>query len=159
MTLIFSMKIISGGQTGVDRAALDAALNFNFQCGGYCPKGRLAEDGIIDHRYPLIEHNSKNYSKRTLENVLYGNGTLILFNKELKGGTALTTHFCKEQNKPIALIDAFHFSNFQACDVASSFINQYEIEILNVAGPRKSQWQDGYAYTYKCIESIIKNYL
>lgn len=151
-------KIISGGQTGVDRAALDAALDFNFQCGGYCPKGRLAEDGIIDYRYPLIEHSSKYYSKRTLENVLYGDGTLLFFNKKLKGGTALTAQFCKEQNKPIALIDAFQSSNSQAYNVALSFINQYEIEVLNIAGPRKSQWQDGYEYAYMCIESLIKNY-
>lgn len=150
--------IISGGQTGVDRAALDAALNLNFQCGGYCPKGRLAEDGIIDHRYPLIEHSSKNYSKRTLENVLYGDGTLIFFNKELKGGTALTVQFCKDQNKPFALIDASQISNLQASSIALSFINQYEIEILNVAGPRNSQWKNGYKYAYKCIESLIKNY-
>lgn len=151
-------KIISGGQTGVDRAALDAALDFNFQCGGYCPKGRLAEDGIIDYQYPLIEHSSKYYSKRTLENVLYGDGTLLFFNKKLKGGTALTAQFCKEQNKPIALIDAFQSSNLQAYNVALSFVIQYEIEVLNFAGPRKSQWQDGYEYAYMCIESLIKNY-
>lgn len=148
-------KIISGGQTGIDRAALDAALSLNFQCGGFCPKGRLAEDGKIDLQYPLIEHRSKIYSKRTLENILSSDGTVIFFNQELKGGTALTTKFCKEKLKPFILIDAFSSNINQACNLTIDFINKNKIEILNVAGPRESQWKDGYQFAYKCIELII----
>ena len=152
--------IVSGGQTGVDRAALDAALDKNFNCGGYCPKGRKAEDGIIDMKYPLIEHASENYAQRTLENVINSDCTLIIFNKELEGGTKLTKKFCKEQLKPIVLIDAFSSNINQACDLTIDFIIKNKIKILNVAGPRESQWKDGYQFAYKCIELIIcKNLL
>lgn len=83
-------QIISGGQTGVDRGALDAALTTQFSCGGYCPKGRKAEDGVIDERYPLTELPTAGYRQRTIRNLSESDGTLILYHGYLSGGTQET---------------------------------------------------------------------
>ena len=83
------MKVISGGQTGADRAALDAAIDRDYPIAGACPKGRLAEDGTIPERYPLTEITG-GYRARTRKNVQTGDGTLVFYRDELKGGTALT---------------------------------------------------------------------
>src|SRR5947209_11260398 len=83
-------KIVSGGQTGVDRAALDVALELGLPCGGWCPKGRRSEGGRIPERYPLRETTSAAYPARTRRNVLYSDGTLVLTNGPPTGGTALT---------------------------------------------------------------------
>lgn len=150
-------RIISGGQTGVDCAALDAALDSNFPCGGFCPKGRIVEDGVIANKYPLQEHQSSNYAQRTLENVLQGDGTLIIYFNELKGGTALTSRFCKNHQKRFILINANECDYSEATKAILSFVQQHEIETLNVAGPRKSQWPDGYSFTYQCVKEVIEN--
>jgi len=151
-------KIISGGQTGVDRAALDAAIRNNFACGGFCPQGRIAEDGIIAAKYPLKELSSKSYAKRTLENVLYADATLIIYINMLKGGTALTARLCQQHKKLFLLIDANDKHESSAIKDIFSFIQEYKISVLNVAGPRKSQWPGGYQFTYECIEELIKLY-
>jgi len=96
-------KIISGGQTGVDRGALDASLKNNFSCGGWCPKGRLAEDGIIHKKYPLNEMIDTTYSSRTKQNVIDSDGTLIIFPGTLSGGTLLTRQIANELSKPLYL--------------------------------------------------------
>ena len=150
-------RIISGGQTGVDRAALDAALDNNFPCGGFCPKGRIAEDGVIANKYPLHEHQSSNYAARTLENVLLGNATLIVYFEALKGGTALTARFCNNHQKRSILINANESNSEQAAKAILNFVQQYEIKTLNVAGPRKSQWVDGYLFTYESVKKVIKH--
>ena len=159
LTIHLIDKLISGGQTGVDRAALDVALENDFPCSGFCPKGRKAEDGTIAARYPLQEHNSENYAKRTLENVKLSDGTLIIYYRELKGGTALTVQFCKEYNKPHVLVDAQKNDEAQAAKTVLAFVDQHNIRQLNVAGPRKSQWADGYQFTYRSLELILSNYL
>src|SRR5262245_12256199 len=98
-------KIISGGQTGVDRAALDVAILRGIPHGGYCPMGRLAEDGPIPAHYHLTELLSKEYPVRTRENVLAGDGTLILHRGRPRGGTAYTIEVAQERSKPLYLID------------------------------------------------------
>ena len=98
-------KIISGGQTGVDRAALDVALELGIPCGGWCPKGRLAEDGPIPLRYPLEETRSKKYPTRTKKNVLAADATLILTRGAADRGTALTIRLAEKYDKPHSVVD------------------------------------------------------
>ena len=129
-------KIISGGQTGIDRAALDVALELGIPCGGWCPKGRLAEDGPIDLRYPLQEVGSTSYSVRTERNVMEADGTLILTEGPLTGGTALTLTLAQKNGEPHLVID---LSKDQDIAEIMSWVTSNEIEILNVAGPRESK--------------------
>jgi hypothetical protein len=96
-------KIISGGQTGVDRAALDVAIELELPCGGWCPRGRLAEDGTVPDRYPLQETRSAEYAERTERNVIDSDGTLIIATRPLTGGTALTVELAHRRDKPLLL--------------------------------------------------------
>lgn len=128
-------RIVSGGQTGVDRGALDAAIFLGIEHGGWCPRGRLAEDGIIPARYELTETDSAKYPIRTQRNVIDSDGTLILYEGELQGGTALTLRFAKEHNKPCLAIDLASPLDFE---MARRWIVGESLEVLNVAGPRES---------------------
>ena len=128
-------KIVSGGQTGVDRAALDAALDNDFPCGGWCPLGRLAEDGPIDMRYPLEETPTPGYAERTEWNVRDSEGTLILTWGPATGGTLYTAQMAEKHIKPCLTID---FATSSEIWGVIDWINDNGIEILNVAGPRSS---------------------
>lgn len=141
-------KIISGGQTGVDRAALDAAINSNVSCGGYCPKGRIAEDGIIPLHYPLEELSSPYYSQRTLENVKVSDATLIFYFDVLEGGTAKTVQYCRLHQKPMLLINGDQYTTEEALVHFERFMLQYHPKMLNVAGPRHSKTPRAYQYCY-----------
>ncbi len=138
-------KIISGGQTGADRAALDAALAAGLSIGGSCPAGRTAEDGPIPIRYELKEIDG-GYRQRTKRNVLDSDGTLILYESYLSGGTELTVQFCIRLKKPFKLIDIDTVDAEAASNLLISFTNAFDISILSVAGPRASGCQriDGY---------------
>ena len=150
----FIAKLISGGQTGVDRAALDVALAGGLQIGGWCPKGRLAEDGVIPLRYPLQETPSPQYAQRTRWNVRDADGTLILTCNEPTGGTALTIHTAQRLHKPFRVIDLMTPEDPR--DVAS-WISHTAITILNVAGPRESicpgVYQNAFNWLQKMLES------
>ncbi len=98
-------KIVSGGQTGVDRAALDAAATLGLQRGGWCPRGRRAEDGVIPRHYPLQETDSPRYDVRTRRNVRDSDATLILHRGTLRGGTRFTAEYCRQRRKPCLLVD------------------------------------------------------
>src|SRR5689334_3584695 len=102
------VKIISGGQTGVDRAALDVALELGLECGGWCPKGRKAEDGPIPQRYPLTETDSDQYPLRTAMNVRDADGTLIVTRGQPDRGTGLTLQLAKRYDKPFFVVDLDH---------------------------------------------------
>jgi hypothetical protein len=128
-------RIVSGGQTGVDRGALDAAIEHGLPHGGWCPKGRRAEDGVIPARYELRQGASADYSKRTLQNVLDSDGTLILNRGPLTGGTALTASLAESNRKPILIVA---LDRHQDAARVVAWIVKHHIRTLNVAGPRES---------------------
>lgn len=128
-------KILSGGQTGVDRAALDVALELSIPCGGWCPKGRRAEDGPIPTKYPLQESPTVNYAERTALNVKESDGTLILSRGALRGGTALTKTFAERYRRPCLIVDLREATPPQQ---VRDWLVAHSIRVLNVAGPRAS---------------------
>jgi hypothetical protein len=131
--------IISGGQTGADRGALDAAIELGITHGGVCPKGRAAEDGVIPAKYQLKESNSKDAPDRTEANVRSGDGTLICTFGRLTGGSKLTAEFARKYNKPFLHLDL----NAEATDYAVKCVREWladqDIKVLNVAGGRESE--------------------
>jgi putative molybdenum carrier protein len=163
-------KIVSGGQTGVDRGALDAALVAGFPCGGWCPAGRFAEDGEIAERYPLTplpdefggepavrtaRQVAEGYRARTLKNVQDSDGTVILFSGTLSGGTLLTRNLCAREKKPFITLDAKELTALRAADAIARFLEEYAIEALNVTGPRASGWPAGYAFSLRVVGEVI----
>ncbi len=130
------MKIISGGQTGVDRAALDAAMGFGLPHGGACPLGRRAEDGVIPQRYRLDETTSADYAVRTERNVLDSDATLVLCRGVPTGGTSLTISLAERHRKPIIVADP---DDLTAAERIAEWLQEHEFSILNVAGRRESQ--------------------
>jgi len=131
------MRVISGGQTGVDRAALDAAQELGLPCGGTVPKGRLAEDGRIPDRYPMSESGSEEYPVRTERNVLDSDATLILTLGEPTGGTRLTLELAARHKKPVCVVD---LGGEEPAALAREFVSRVKPETLNVAGPRESSF-------------------
>ena len=151
-------KIVSGGQTGVDRAALDAALAVGFPCGGWAPGDRSAEDGVIPDRYPLVALPNGGYRQRTRLTVSDSDGTAILYNETLKGGTRLTRNLCALLKRPYVLINAAEMPDLiKAADKIVNFIEDNNIETLNVAGPRASGWPVGHAFALGVIGRVIEN--
>lgn len=134
------MRIVSGGQTGVDRGALDAARRLGLSHGGWCPRGRLAEDGAIPPEYELRETESREYPVRTERNVHDSDGTLILYRRTLSGGTSLTHRFCRKHAKPHCLIDLMDdLRPVEArAEAVRGWLAKHRIRVLNVAGPRES---------------------
>ena len=130
------MKIVSGGQTGVDRGALDAAIALGIAHGGWCPRGRLAEDGRIPDRYELLETDSPDYSVRTEQNVLDSDATLILYRGRLSGGTELTLHLAERHRRPHMVVD---LDRPCPAEEVRQWLHSQQAEVLNVAGPRESQ--------------------
>ena len=149
------LLIISGGQTGVDRGALDAALEAGARCGGYCPAGRLAEDGPIPRRYPLIETSGPEYEERTLRNVALADGTLILCPGPPRGGTALTWAACRTFDRPCLVVDAAAEHAGDAAERAAGFVASGNLQRLNVAGPRASQWSGGHRYALTVVSALL----
>jgi hypothetical protein len=146
------VKIISGGQTGVDRAALDVALKQGIECGGWCPAGRLDEFGKIPDRYPLKELPTGSFAERTLQNVKDSDATVIFYCRDLAGGSEHTLQCCIEQSKPHRTIDAAEVSENDAANVIVDLVREHNVSVLNIAGPRKSEWPDGYDYAFRALE-------
>lgn len=145
-------KIISGGQVGVDRAALDFAIKHQMPYGGWCPKDRIAEDGIIPDFYSLIETKTTVYSERTLLNIKHSDGTLIIYVDDFDSGTDLTHSICKKTNKPFLtqiLPNAFYAKEFEL------WLHQNNIKVLNIAGPRESSYPGIYHKTLEFMEKHL----
>jgi Circularly permutated YpsA SLOG family len=155
-------KIISGGQTGVDTAALDVAIALRIPHGGRCPKGRLRENGIIPLLYTLKETESSDYSERTKLNIQDSDGTLIFLplNKIITDGTRLTIQEAEKRNKPHLIIYCFEE---EQSDQIKSWLNENNIGILNIAGPRESQapgiYTQCYDFLYKTLETFQNSLL
>ena len=128
------MRIVSGGQTGVDRAALDIALDLGLRCGGWCPRGRRAEDGPLPSRYPLKDTPSADYAQRTEWNVRDSDGTLVLNRGVLDGGTALTIELARRLRKPCLVVDLDAPPEPAA---VRAWLAARGLGTLNVAGPRE----------------------
>lgn len=135
MTIV---QIVSGGQTGVDRAALDVAVALGLPCGGWVPRGRRAEDGRIPSSYPMRETASAGYPQRTRFNVRDSDATLILSRGAPSGGTALTINCAKALRRPCMVVDLDSVDATGATDAVHAWLRRNGVRILNVAGPRES---------------------
>ena len=151
------MKIISGGQTGADRGALDAALEVGIDCGGTCPAGRKAEDGVIPVKYPLTELDSTVYSHRTRKNVIDSDATLIIHFGQLQGGTAFTRQCSIDENKPYLVIDASKESLNIQTQYILDMLAEHDVKVLNVAGPRASKVPTAQEHTKRLLKTVLQN--
>jgi hypothetical protein len=149
------VKIISGGQTGADRAAIDFAIKYNIPHGGWIPKGRKAEDGRLPDHYQLQEMPTPGHSKRTKQNILDSDGTLIVSHGFLTGGSALTEFLAEEHKKPCLHIDLNLLSMQEAAQIISKWIQRHKLKVLNVAGPRGSKDPKIYQATMDILEKAL----
>ncbi|SDT84812.1 putative molybdenum carrier protein [Desulfobacula phenolica] len=145
-------KIISGGQTGADRAALDFAIKFNIEHGGWIPKGRITEQGPLPMKYQLVEMETTDYRERTKQNIIDSHGTVIISRGNLSGGSKLTQTYANVLGKPNCYIDLLKTDEFEAAMILKSFIMENKIRILNVAGPRLSY----HPWIYKDVKTVLE---
>ena len=149
-------KIISGGQTGADRAALDAAIKLGIPHGGWIPRGRIAEDGPLPAIYRLDEMPTESYAARTEQNVIDSDGTLIIAGGKLTGGTDLSREMALRHKKQLLGIDLTLTDHSKAASLIASWINLRRIAVLNVAGPRASEEPGIYEHVRQILELTIK---
>ena len=148
-------KVISGGQTGVDRAGLDAAVKAGIPIGGFCPKRRRAEDGVIPEQYPLVETEEEESRFRTEQNVLVADGTLIFNKKELTEGTKLTFEIATVHARP-CLVVQLDSREAVAPEGVARWLAGQAIKVLNVAGPRESKHPGGiYAEALEYLDRVF----
>lgn len=132
-------KIISGGQTGVDRAALDVAIELGINYGGWCPLGRRSEDGVVPEKYILQEAPTANYADRTALNVRDSDATLIIAKLPLRSGTALTQKMADRYRRPSLIVDPHEVVTIPN---VIEWLKKHNVKVLNVAGPRESLRHD-----------------
>ena len=146
------LKIVSGAQSGVDRAALDAARALRLSAGGWCPRGRIAEDGCIRRRYRLVETPSADYWQRTELNVRDSDATLVLNRGRLDGGTLATIEYAQRHGRPVFLIPLgrrIDRSRLRA------WLARHRVHVLNVAGPRESKRPGIYRQARRLLERLL----
>lgn len=161
-----TLTIISGGQTGVDRGALDAALATGTPCGGWCPEGRMADDGVIPANYPVKELIGAGYRKRTRQNVLDSDATVIIYFDYIfpRGGTEQTLLECIKADKPYLLIDGQELSTARAAQKTRDFVRKHQIQQLNIAGPKAyvitdaQVGIDAHTYTQDMLTLLIQQH-
>jgi hypothetical protein len=146
------MKIISGGQTGADRAALDAAMELGIPHGGWLPRGRKTEDGPLADRYALQELDSARYRDRTEKNILESDATLVISFGPLTGGSALTEALAIRHERPCLHLNMEHYSVSGAAEALQQWLKQHGVSTLNVAGPRAS----GDPRIYETVKEILQ---
>ncbi|HDO06813.1 MAG TPA: molybdenum cofactor carrier [Bacteroidetes bacterium] len=152
--MIKSLKIISGGQTGVDRAAMDFALENNIPCSGWCPKGRRAEDGIIPLSYPLRETKESRYRERTIKNVEESQGLLVFVDGKPDKGTVLAIDQAEKRNIPTYIIYLTMNVEDQETGILSLLENS-DISVINIVGPRESNNPGIYNKTKAFLEELF----
>ncbi len=144
--------LISGGQTGVDRSALDFALTAGIHCSGWCPKGRRAEDEAIPSIYPLKEASSQLYQQRTRLNVRDSDATLIITDCNRRSrGTALTVQYAVKLGRPCLVVDIGDYD----LKKIRGWLKQFKPQILNLAGPRASESPESAAMALKILNSLF----
>jgi Circularly permutated YpsA SLOG family len=147
------VRIVSGGQTGVDRAALDVAIRLGIPCGGWVPRGRRAEDGPVPCRYPMQETKSRAYAPRTQRNVEDSDATLILCRGRPSGGTALTVACAAVLGRPHRIVD------LQGASVPADirkWLCDNAIGVLNVGGPRESTSPGVYGEAVAFLDAVLR---
>jgi hypothetical protein len=149
-------KIISGGQTGADRAALDVAIELGIPHGGWVPKGRKTEAGSLPAKFQVKETPTEDCSSRTEKNVLDSDGTLIISHGELTGGSDYTRQMAQKHEKPWIHVDASRVSVDAAAELIRAWISGSQIRILNVAGPRASEVPLIYSTTKKILKNLLQ---
>ncbi|MFC1579495.1 YpsA SLOG family protein [Thermodesulfobacteriota bacterium] len=148
-------KIISGGHTGADTAALDVAIELGIPFGGWIPKGRRAEEGPKPNKYKLHEMPTDSNPKSTEQNVIDSDGTLIVSHGKLTGGSAYSLKMAREHNRPCLHIDLNQTRAFIASAKINNWIYQHEVEVLYVAGPRASKDPAIYESTVKLLKAVF----
>jgi hypothetical protein len=148
-------KIVSGGQTGADQAALDVAIEKGIPHGGWVPKGRKTEAGILPEKYHLTEMQTTNYAERTEQNVIDSDGTLIVSHGDLTGGSAYTFEMALKHGKPCIHVDAAAMPLNKAVRLIEDWIIENGIKILDVAGSRKSVDAKIYEATKEILEALL----
>lgn len=149
---------MSGGQTGADRAALDAASEFGIETGGWVPGGRRAEDGTIPERYSTLrETDTPDYAVRTELNVRDSDCTLIVSRGALEGGSLLTLQIAERLGKPALHIDLSESSVDDAARVFRSWLAANECAVLNVAGPRASSDPEIYGLVRRLLARALSD--
>ena len=145
-------RIVSGGQTGVDRAALDVAIALEIPHGGWCPLGRIAEDGPIPDCYQLEEHPSPKYSDRTKQNVVDSDATLILYSSSLEGGTLKTFTYAENLGQPCLKIRLTHPGRLER---VREWLISKRVRTLNIAGPRASKEPEIYQCAFDYLMKLL----
>jgi hypothetical protein len=154
------LRIVSGGQTGADRAALDVALALGLECGGWVPLGRRAEDGVIPAHYPnLIETRSSDPAERTVRNVRDSDATLLITRGPPAGGSAATLEAARRLGKPILHIDLSRQKTHAAASEVARWIEELAPRAMNVAGPRHSEDASIYALTKLVLTAALSRHL
>lgn len=148
------LTLVTGGQTGIDRAVLDFCLERGISCGGWCPEGRLAEDGPIDRSYPVRPLPGAGYRERTRANVKDSEATIIIAPGTLTGGTAYSAEVAREWEKPLLVIDTSSTTTGQASKRILGFLFNNRPRTVNFSGPRASEWKEGYGQCLAILEEV-----